>query len=115
MHKTRNLDWFLTNYEGFKLDTGNKSAFVAAKKPSVTQSRMLSLLVFYSVKNKHDFLLLNGSNSFITVAYDAYIETTIDYFVNHVFRYMTIHELYALQHISEQEGTQLLTTLALSV
>ena len=76
---------------------------------------MLSLLVFYSVKNTHGFLPLIGSISFITVAYDAYIDTTIDYSVNHVFKYTTIHELNSLHQICEQEGTQLLTILALSV
>ena len=70
---------------------------------SVNQQVMSLSLVFDSVKKNFFFRSLNDSISFGTVDYDAHINTTVDYFINHVFYAMTIQKLTTLFHIRPQQ------------
>ena len=51
--------------------------------------------------NNFIFPALNVSNNFATIDYDAHINTKIDYTINHVFRSMTVQELYTLHTVCE--------------
>ena len=72
-------------------------------------------IVLDTSNNKFIFPALNVSNNFATIDYDAHINTTIDYTINHVFRSMTVQEPNTLHTICELERNQLLTKLAMSV
>ena len=61
------------------------------------------------------FPALNVSINFATIDYDAHINTTIDFTINHVFRSRTVQELNTLYTKCELERNQLLTILAMSV
>ena len=70
-------------------------------------------IVLGTSNNKFIFPALNVSNNFATIDYDAHIITKIDYTINHVFRSMTVQELFTLHTMSELERNQLLTLLAM--
>ena len=68
-------------------------------------------------QDKFLFPALNSSNNFATTDYEAHINTKIDYFINHVFKSMSVaeHNTFPLHTNCEVERTQLLTILAMSV
>ena len=72
-------------------------------------------IVLDNSNNKFVFPAINVSNNFATIDYDANINTKNDYTINHVFRSMTVQELYTLHTICELGRNQLLTILAMSV
>ena len=72
-------------------------------------------IVLDTSNNKFIFPALNVSNNFATIAYDAHINTKIDYTINHVFRSMTVQEINTLHTICELKRNQFLTILAMSV
>ena len=72
-------------------------------------------IVLNHSNNKFIFPAIKVSNHFATKDYDAQINTKIDYTINHVFRSMTVQELYILHTVCELERNQLLTILAMSV
>ena len=76
---------------------------------------MSSPLVFDSVNNKFYFLLLNDSNNFSAVDFDAHINSKIYYSISHVFISITVQELSTLQQKCEPKRTQLLTIITMSV
>ena len=76
---------------------------------------MSSPLVFDSINSKYYFLLLNDSNNFGAVDYDAHINSKIDYSISLVFISITIQELSTLQQKCEPKRTQLLTIITMSV
>ena len=65
--------------------------------------------------NKFKIPALNVSHNFATIDYDAFINTKIDYTINHDFRFMTVQVLNSLHTVCELERKQLLTILAMSV
>ena len=75
----------------------------------------LGRIVFDNYNVKFIFPALKVSTSFVTVDYDAHINTKVDYTTNHVFRSMTVQELNTLHTVCELERNQLLTILAMSV
>ena len=72
-------------------------------------------IVLVNSNNKFIHPALNVSNNFATIDYGAYINTKIDYTINHVFRSMTVQEIKTLHTVCELERNQLLTKLAMSV
>ena len=72
-------------------------------------------IVLDNSNNKFIFPALNVLNNPATVDYDAHASTKFDYFINHVFRSMTIQELNTLHTVCELERNQLVTILAMSV
>ena len=82
---------------------------------SIIKEYISGKIVLNNSNNKYIFPALNVSNNFLTIDYDAHINTKIDYTINHVFRSMTVQELNTLHTVCELEGNQPLTLLAMSV
>ena len=61
------------------------------------------------------FPVLNSSNNFATIVYEAHENTKIDYYINHVVKSISVAELNTLHTNCEVERTQHLTVLAMSV
>ena len=61
------------------------------------------------------FPVLNVSNHFGTIDYDAHTNAKFDSTINHVFCSMTVQELNTLHTDCEQERRRLSTILAMSV
>ena len=72
-------------------------------------------IVLDTTTQHYVFPSLNVSNNFATIDYGAYINTKIDFTINHVVRSMTVQELNTLDTICETERNQLLTILSMSV
>ena len=72
-------------------------------------------IVLDDTNNQFQFPVLNVSNNFATIDFDAHINTKIDYTINHVFRCTTVQELNTLHTVCELEQNQLLTILTASV
>ena len=54
---------------------------------------------FDTSNQKYKFPVLNVSNNFATLDYDAHINTKIDFTINHVFKSMTVQELNTLHTV----------------
>ena len=109
LSSTQYSDLFVTYTDGFNMHTGQPNPH------SMIDEYISGKIVLDTSDNIFLFPALNVSSNFATIDYDAHINTKIDYTINHVFRSMTVHELYTLHTICEIERNQLLTILAMSV
>ena len=109
LYSTQYSDLFVTYTDGFNMHTGQPTPH------SMIDEYICGKIILDNSNNKFVFPALNVSNNFATIDYDAYINTKIDYTLNHVFRSMTVQELNTLHKICELERNQLLTILAMSV
>ena len=109
LYSTQYSDLFVTYTNGFNMHTGQPNL------QSIINEYISGKIVLDNSNNKLIFPALNVSNNFSTIAYDAHINTKIDYTINHVFRSMTVKELNTLDTVCELERNQLLTILARSV
>ena len=75
-------------------------------------TELISCKLVYA-QNNLPFPALNSSNTFATFD-EALLNTKKDYFINHVFKTMSVAEFNTLHTICAFEGTQLLTMLAMS-
>ena len=93
---TQYSDLFVTYTDGFNMYTGQPNP------QSIINENFSGKVVLYTSNNKFMFHALKVSNNFATIDYDAHIKTKIDYTINHMFRYMTLHELNTLQEFVNQ-------------
>ena len=77
MITTQHLDLFITNREGFEMNSGNRSPFIVVEEPSFTQSSMYSSSVFDYVNKKHHFPPLIDSNSYGSIDYDTLLNKKV--------------------------------------
>ena len=82
---------------------------------SVRNENISGKLILDPHKNQCVFPAINVLNNFVTINYDAHINTKINYTFIHVFRFMTVHNLNTLHTVCELERNQLLTILEMSV
>ena len=82
---------------------------------SIIDQNISGRMQFDTSNQNHIFPVLNVSNNFATLDYDAHINTKIDFTINHVYKSMTVQEINTLHTKCELERTQLLTILAMSV
>ena len=103
------LNLFVTYTDGSNMHTGQ------AKPQSMNKEYISGKIVLDNSNNKYKFPVLNVSNNFATIGYDAHINTTNYYTINHDFRFTTVQELKTIHTIRELERNQLLTILTMSV
>ena len=106
---TQYEDIFVTYLDGFDMNTGQR------KPHSMIDQNISGKIQFDNSNKKNIFPALKISSNFATIDYDAHINTKIEFTINHVFKSMTVQELNTLHTVCEQERTQLLTILAMSV
>ena len=109
LHSAQNSDFFVIYTDGFNMQTGQPNP------QSMINDYISGKIVLENSNDKFIFPALNVSNTFVTIVYDAHINTKIDYTINRVFRSMTVQELNTLHTVCELERNQLLTILAMSV
>ena len=109
LYSTQFSDLFVTYTDGFNMHTGQPNPH------SMTDEYTSGKMVLDTSSNKFIFPVLNVSNNFATIDYDAHINTKIDYTINHVFRSMTVQEPNTLHTLCELERNQFLAILAMSV
>ena len=100
---------FDTYLDGFDMITGQP------KPHSIIDQNFSGKVQFDNSNQKYIFPVLNISNNFATIEYDALNITKIDFTKNHVFKSKTVQELNTLHTVCELERTQLITILAMSV
>ena len=109
LYSTQHEDIFVTYSDGFDMNKGQP------RPHSIIDQNISGRIQFDTSNQKYIFPPLNVSNNFATLDYDAQINTKIVFTINHVFKSMTVQELYTLHTVCEIERTQLLTILAMSV
>ena len=109
LYSTQYSDLFVTYTDGFNMHTGQTNPH------SMINEYISGKIVLDTSNNKFVFPVLNVSNNFATIDYEAHTNTKIDYTINHVFRSMTVQELNTFHTICELERNQLLTILAMSI
>ena len=109
LYSTQYEEIFVTYLDGFDMNTGQP------RPHSMIDQRTGGQIQYGNTNKRYVFPLLNKSNNFATLDYDAQINTKIDLTINHVFKSMSVQELKTLHTVFELERTQLLTILAMSV
>ena len=109
LYSTQYSDLFVTYTDGFNMHTGQPNP------QSMINECISGKILLDKSNNKSIFPALNVSNNFATIDYDAHINTTIDYTINHVFRSLIVQELNTFHTVCELERNQLHTTLEMPV
>ena len=109
LYSTQYEEIFVTYLAGFDMNTGQP------RPHSMIDQRTGGQMQYGNTNKKYVLPVLNKSNNFATLDYDAQINTKIDLTINHVFKSMSVQELKTLHTVCELERTQLLTILAMSV
>ena len=111
---TKNVNSF--NLPGFNVHTGKRNPLqLTGNEHYEKLSTQLTSCKLVHNRNKLFFPASNSSNTFVTIDYEAHINTKSDYPINHVFKTMSIAELNTLHTTCEVERTQLLTSIAMFV
>ena len=79
LYSTQYSDLFGTYTDGFNMHTGQPNPH------SMIDEYISDKIVLDTSNNKFIFPALNVSNNFVTIDYDAHINTKIDYTINHLF------------------------------
>ena len=97
LHLTQYPDLFVTYTEGFNMQTGKPNPLQLPQDEQYNQltTQLISGKLFHT-KEKLLFPALNSSNNFATIEYEAHINTKLDYSINHVFKSMSVAELFTL-------------------
>ena len=108
LYSTQCDDMFVTYLDGFDMKNGQ------LRPHSIIDQNISGRIQFDTSNQKYIFPALNVSNIFVTLDYDAHINTKLDFTINYVFKSLTVQELNTLHTVCELEKTQLLTILAMS-
>ena len=94
------------------MNTGNENPMFFNEASLFSQCSRSFIFVFDSVRNETFFLLLNISNSFSTLDFDAHIQTALGSSVNRLFEPIARQEQNTSYYICDLERTQTLTKIA---
>ena len=91
LYTTPYPDLFVTSKEGFTTHTGKSNPLQLPRNEQYNQltTRLISGKLFHT-QDKFLFPALNSSNNFATIDYESYINTKIDYSINHVIKIMSV-------------------------